>query len=198
MSTPALSNDGRPPAQARAIVFTRRLEVRRAADRRPDSRARPPSRSACRPPRAAGSELASSSGSVRRRLSWRKPSRFMPGVDLQVIAERRPVLRGGRLHGARRGRRRDRRRQRELEQAVEIADAQRAEDQNRHAHAGAAQHDRPPRCPRTPAWSAPACSSASATRSAPWPYALALTTAMTLGARAASPLDAAEPSTRNR
>ncbi len=64
-----------------------------------------------------------------------------PRVDLQVVAQRRLVLRRGLLHGARGGRRRDGRRQRELEQAVEIADAQRAENQNRRAHAGAPQHD---------------------------------------------------------
>ena len=54
---------------------------------------------------------------------------------------RRPVSRRGRLHGARGGRRRDRRRQRELEQPVEIADAQRAEHQDRHAHAGPPKDD---------------------------------------------------------
>jgi hypothetical protein len=56
-----------------------------------------------------------------------------PRVYLQVIAKDRAVRCGRRLHGAGGGRRRDCRRQRELEQSVEVADAQRAEDQNWHA-----------------------------------------------------------------
>ena len=61
------------------------------------------------------------------------------GVDLQVIAEPLLVARGRRLHGARRARRRDRRRQAAVEQAVEIADAQRAEDEDVGPDAGGAQ-----------------------------------------------------------
>jgi len=43
------------------------------------------------------------------------------------------------LHGARGARRRDRRREPAIEQAVQIAHAQRAEDQNVRLHAGGAQ-----------------------------------------------------------
>ena len=70
-----------------------------------------------------------------------EPEPVHAGVDLQVIADRRLTPRRGRLHRARGAGRRDRRRQRELEQAVEIADAQRAEHENRHAHAGLPEHD---------------------------------------------------------
>jgi hypothetical protein len=63
-----------------------------------------------------------------------------PGVDFQVIAQRGAMLRGRRLHRARRRRRRDRRRQRILEQTLQIADAQRTKDKDRQAHAGAPQH----------------------------------------------------------
>ncbi len=43
--------------------------------------------------------LASTGGSVRRRLSWRKPEAVHAGVDLQVVADA-PRARGGGLHGA--------------------------------------------------------------------------------------------------
>ena len=69
------------------------------------------------------------------------PEPVHAGVDLEVVGDGRPMPCRRRLHRARRARRRDRRGQRILEQPVEIADAQRPEHQNRHAHAGAAQHD---------------------------------------------------------
>ena len=61
------------------------------------------------------------------------------GVDLQVIGKTLPITGGRALHRARRARRRDGWREPAIEQAVEIADAQRAEDENLRFHAGRAQ-----------------------------------------------------------
>ena len=68
-----------------------------------------------------------------------EPEPVHAGVDLQVIADALAVARRGGLHGARRARRRNRRRQPAVEQAIEIADAQRAEHQNLGADAGGPQ-----------------------------------------------------------
>src|SRR6185436_8941663 len=68
-----------------------------------------------------------------------EPEPVHAGVDLQVIANALAIARRGRLHGARGARRRDRRREPAFEQAVEIADAERAEDENFRADAGGAQ-----------------------------------------------------------
>ena len=62
-----------------------------------------------------------------------------PGVDLQVVADAALVLLRRGLHRERGAGGRDRRRQPAVEQAVEIADAQRAEDEDVGAHAGGAQ-----------------------------------------------------------
>ena len=62
-------------------------------------------------------------------------------VDLEMTAEHRGVARRGLLQRGRRGRRGNRRRQRVREEAVEVADAERAEHQNRGADAGVAQRD---------------------------------------------------------
>ena len=62
------------------------------------------------------------------------------GVDLQVVAQPLLVAGGGRLHRLRGAGRRDGRRQPAVEQAVEIADAERAEHQDLGPHAGGAQH----------------------------------------------------------
>ena len=70
-----------------------------------------------------------------------KPEPVHAGIDLQVIADGRPARRRGRLDRPRGGRRRDGRRQRKLEQPVEVADAQRAEHEDRHRHARAAEDD---------------------------------------------------------
>ncbi len=63
------------------------------------------------------------------------------GIDLEVIAQRRAALRGAVLQRVAGGRARDRRRQVVIEHAVEIADAERAEDQDRRANAGLAEID---------------------------------------------------------
>jgi hypothetical protein len=68
-----------------------------------------------------------------------KPEPVHARVDLQVIANALLVPRGRGLHGARRPRRRDRRRQPAVEQAVEVTDAERAEDEDVGAHAGCPQ-----------------------------------------------------------
>ncbi len=105
------------------------------------------------------------------------------GVDLEMAAEPHAARAAAGLERARGGRRRDGRRQAVLEDAVEIADAQRAEHQNRNASTPASRSDdalfdvrarqhrarRPLRARARP-------------RAAPWPYAFALTTAMTSGA----------------
>jgi hypothetical protein len=70
-----------------------------------------------------------------------EPEPVHPGIDLQMKADRRAVPCCGGLHGARGRWRGDRRRQREFEDAVEIADAERAEHENRHAHARLPQDD---------------------------------------------------------
>jgi hypothetical protein len=58
-----------------------------------------------------------------------------PGVDLQMAAECRAVASGSGLERAGRAGGRDRRRQGMLEEAIEVADAERAEHQDRDAHA---------------------------------------------------------------
>ena len=62
------------------------------------------------------------------------------GIDLQVVPQPLLVAGGGRLHRFRGAGRRDGRRQPAVEQAVEIADAERAEHQDVGLHAGGAQH----------------------------------------------------------
>ncbi len=62
-----------------------------------------------------------------------------PGVDLQVISQPLVVLPGRRLNRPRGARGRNGRRQAAVEEAVEIADAQRPEHQDLRAHAGLAQ-----------------------------------------------------------
>ena len=69
-----------------------------------------------------------------------EPEPVHAGVDFQVIAHPLLVPRRCRLHGTCRSRCRDGRRQPAIEQAIEIADAQRAEDQNLRAHSRIAQH----------------------------------------------------------
>ena len=64
-----------------------------------------------------------------------------PGIDLEVAAERASVTRRGGFERTPRRRRRHRRRQVVAEDAVEVADAQGAEDQDRDADAGLAQDD---------------------------------------------------------
>ena len=58
------------------------------------------------------------------------------GVDFQVVTEGRAALGGALLQRPARGRTRDRRRQIVIEHTVEIADAQRAEHQDRRVDAG--------------------------------------------------------------
>jgi hypothetical protein len=58
-----------------------------------------------------------------------------PGVDFQMVADAFAVARRGRLDGACRRRCRDGRGEPTVEQAIEIADAQRAEDENRRPDA---------------------------------------------------------------
>jgi hypothetical protein len=64
-----------------------------------------------------------------------EPEAVHPRVDLQVVRELPLVLRGRGGDRTRRAGRRDRRRQAAVEQAVEVADAERAEDQDVGAHA---------------------------------------------------------------
>jgi len=68
-----------------------------------------------------------------------KPEPVHARVDLQVIAYPLLVPRGRGLHGARRPGRRDRRRQPAVEQAVEVTDAERAEDEDVGAYPGRPQ-----------------------------------------------------------
>ena len=68
-----------------------------------------------------------------------KPEAIHPGIDLEVIRKPPLVLGRRRLHGACGARRGDRRRQPAVEQAVQIADAEGAEDQYVRLHAGGAQ-----------------------------------------------------------
>ena len=68
-----------------------------------------------------------------------EPETVHPGVDLEVILHAPPVSLGCRLHGLRGARRRDGRRQGAVEQSIEIADAERAEDEDLGADSGGAQ-----------------------------------------------------------
>jgi hypothetical protein len=68
-----------------------------------------------------------------------KPQSVHAGIDLEVIANRLAVLRGGLVYCPGSAGRRDRRRQAAIEQAVQVADAQGAEDQDFRLNPGRAQ-----------------------------------------------------------
>ena len=70
-----------------------------------------------------------------------EPETIHPGVDLEVVAEGDGMPGGRGLYGAGGRRRGNRRRQRVFEETVQIADAQRPEDEYRYAQAGAAERD---------------------------------------------------------
>ena len=127
------------PHDASRVVMPSDAERRAGASKRArcsstaGSRARRPSRSACRPRRSRGCGCAATSGSVRERLSCRKPSRFIPVSIFRWHAGSRAVLRAATACSARAadgveivGVRWC------VEDAVEIADAQRAEHQDRN------------------------------------------------------------------
>ena len=80
-------------------------------------------------------------GHAAREVVVTEPKPVHARVDLEVIAHAPALPRGLGLDGPRRRRRRDRRREIELEEAGEIADAQRAEDQDLGADAAPAEHD---------------------------------------------------------
>ena len=100
------------------------------------------SRNACTPPQAPGWGSRAAAGSVRAQVVVAEPEPVHAGVDLEVIARAaRPARAAARLQRPARRRRRDRRRQAVLEDAVEVADAERAEHEDCGPHAGRPQHD---------------------------------------------------------
>ena len=70
-----------------------------------------------------------------------EPEPVHPGVDLQVTAHAHAVFRGGRLQGSRGRRRRNGRRELVFDDALEIADAERTEHEDRGADTGLPQGD---------------------------------------------------------
>ena len=72
----------------------------------------------------------------------RKTEAIHPGVDLQMTRQLDAMLRRGCLQRPACARCRDRGREAVLEHAIEIADAERTEDQNLGRHAGLAEDDR--------------------------------------------------------
>ena len=104
------------------------------------------------------------------------------GVDLQVVAERAAVARGRRLHA-----RAPRRASRSSASGVQSntpsrsLTLERAEDQDRRAHAGRAQRDAFLDVGARQQSRAGVLERERRPGRAPWPYALALTTAMTPG-----------------
>ena len=92
-----------------------------AAGRRARSRARRPWQSACRGRRRAATAPRAIAGSVRRRLSWRNPRRFMPVSILTWQPSTRAARGRGVGEGAASPRRGDGRRQPVREDPVEIA-----------------------------------------------------------------------------
>src|SRR5204863_5108337 len=74
----------------------------------------------------AGEEL----GKRAAKIVVAKPEPVHAGVDLQMVVNLLPVARRGGLNGAGSRRRGDRRREAAVEQAVELADGERAEREN--------------------------------------------------------------------
>ena len=87
---------------------------------------------------AAGDQL----GQRELEVVVAQPEPVHAGVDLQVTAKAHAVLRGGGLQRPAGAGRRDGRRQVVLEHAVDVAHAERAEDQNLGGDAGLPKHDR--------------------------------------------------------